>query len=39
MKHPCIGCKYFEQCGNTNRTEECKGRETKKGVPNVPVKK
>lgn len=29
-KHPCIGCKYYEQCGNTNRTEPCEGRETKK---------
>lgn len=26
---PCIGCIYFKSCGNTNRTQECKGRVTK----------
>lgn len=31
VKKPCISCKYFKQCGNTNRTEPCKGRETKGG--------
>lgn len=30
VKHPCQGCKYFNACGNTNRTEPCNGRETKK---------
>lgn len=39
MKHPCVGCKYFEQCGNTNRTEPCKGRQTKKGVNYVYTNK
>lgn len=28
-KYPCRGCKYFNACGNTNRTMPCKGRETK----------
>ena len=28
-KKPCIGCKYFKVCGNTNRTRPCEGRETK----------
>ena len=28
-KHPCIGCVYFNACGNTNRTEHCEGRTTK----------
>lgn len=23
----CIGCKYFEKCGDKKRTAECKGRE------------
>lgn len=31
VKKPCINCKYFKQCGNTNRTEPCQGRETKGG--------
>ena len=26
---PCIGCVYFDICGSTSRTEECKGREIK----------
>jgi hypothetical protein len=29
-KHPCISCKYFKVCGNTNRTMPCAGRELKK---------
>lgn len=29
VKKPCIGCIYFKACGNTNRTEPCKGRKTK----------
>lgn len=29
VKKPCINCKYFKQCGNTNRTHPCEGRETK----------
>lgn len=28
VKHPCVNCKYFKVCGNTNRTYPCKGRET-----------
>lgn len=28
-KHPCQGCVYFKECGNTNRTEPCYGRQTK----------
>lgn len=27
VKKPCIGCNYFNVCGNTNRTVKCKGRE------------
>ena len=27
--HPCQGCVYLKECGNTNRTEPCKGRTTK----------
>lgn len=26
--HPCQGCVYFKECGNTNRTEYCAGRVT-----------
>lgn len=29
VKKPCNGCIYFNVCGNTNRTQECKGRKTK----------
>lgn len=29
VKHPCQGCIYYKTCGNTNRTQECKGRVTK----------
>lgn len=29
VKHPCVGCVYFKQCGNTNRTQPCEGRQTK----------
>lgn len=29
VKHPCQSCVYFKVCGNTNRTEQCKGRQTK----------
>ena len=28
--HPCQGCKYFDACGNTARTEPCLGRDTNK---------
>lgn len=28
-KKPCIGCIYFKECGNTNRTVPCNGRTTK----------
>lgn len=27
VKYPCVNCKYFKACGNTNRTEPCNGRE------------
>lgn len=30
VKHPCIGCIYFEACGSTTRTMPCDGRQTKK---------
>lgn len=29
VKKPCVGCVYFKVCGNSNRTIECKGRQTK----------
>lgn len=29
-KKPCLGCIYFKVCGDTTRTKECKGRETKR---------
>lgn len=29
VKKPCVGCIYFNQCGNTNRTQPCEGRMTK----------
>ena len=32
IKKPCIGCIYFKECGNTNRTVPCKGRKTKREV-------
>ena len=25
----CAGCKYYNQCGSSTRTEPCAGRETK----------
>lgn len=28
-QHPCIGCVYFKECGETNRTMPCYGRKTK----------
>lgn len=27
--YPCRNCKYFKECGNTNRTVPCNGREIK----------
>ncbi|MBO7695399.1 MAG: hypothetical protein J6T10_22470 [Methanobrevibacter sp.] len=36
-KHPCVNCKYFNTCGNTNRTVPCNGRELK-GKQNKPIK-
>lgn len=30
VKRPCIGCKYFKACGNTNRTAPCEGRDINK---------
>lgn len=32
IKKPCVGCIYFKVCGNTNRTEPCNGRKTKRQV-------
>ena len=29
IKHPCIGCVYFNACGETNRTTPCDGRMTR----------
>lgn len=29
VKHPCIGCVYFNACGETNRTTLCDGRMTR----------
>jgi hypothetical protein len=29
VKHPCVGCIYIKECGNTNRTMPCEGRVTK----------
>ena len=29
VKHPCIGCVYFNACGETNRTTPCDGRMTR----------
>lgn len=29
VKHPCQGCKYFNTCGSSTRTQACAGRETK----------
>lgn len=29
VKHPCVGCIYFDACGNTARTMPCAGRVTK----------
>ncbi len=29
VKKPCVGCVYFDACGNTNRTQPCNGRVTK----------
>lgn len=29
VKKPCVGCVYFKECGNTNRTMPCNGRVTK----------
>lgn len=31
VKKPCINCIYFNACGNTNRKEQCNGRQTKQG--------
>ena len=29
VKHPCRNCIYFDACGESGRTEPCKGRVTK----------
>lgn len=31
VKHPCQGCVYYVACGESNRTQPCDGRKTKKG--------
>lgn len=28
-KSPCVGCKYFDTCGDLKRTKPCSGREPK----------
>lgn len=28
----CIGCKYYNQCGDSQRTVPCNGRESARGV-------
>lgn len=30
VKYPCRGCVYFKSCGDSSRTELCKGRVTKR---------
>jgi hypothetical protein len=37
-KHPCRNCIYFKQCGNSTRTEECKGRKTALNVCRIAKK-
>ena len=32
--YPCRNCIYFEVCGSNTRTEECKGRVTKREKKN-----
>lgn len=29
IKHPCIGCVYYAECGESTRTMPCNGRQTK----------
>ena len=29
VKYPCRNCVYFSACGDSTRTETCKGRKTK----------
>ena len=29
VKRPCVGCVYYDACGNTGRTAPCEGRVTK----------
>lgn len=29
VKKPCIGCVYFNTCGDSSRTAPCNGRRTK----------
>ena len=29
MKYPCRNCTYFDACGDSERTEPCKGRKSK----------
>ena len=30
VKYPCRGCVYFNSCGNSLRTQVCKGRVTQR---------
>lgn len=30
VKHPCLGCVYFDTCGEKTRTKLCKGRKTRR---------
>lgn len=38
VKKPCQGCKYFDVCGNSARTEVCEGREIGRKKKNKYVK-
>ena len=29
IKYPCRNCSYYNACGDFDRTEPCKGRQTK----------
>lgn len=32
VKHPCVGCIYFKECGTSGRTQRCEGRVTKSDI-------
>ena len=38
VKKPCIGCVYFNVCGETTRTYPCNGRMTKSEKKKQEVK-